>query len=192
MSKDWWISAVQWTVWGIVMTIVMGWLARSRLRLRPRASANHLYHSTSTLIIGLVCFVFFAGIAIISNVYSNKTTTWWTTAIFVGFAVMSVPVMAGYFLARHELSDEGLSYGKLSGKRGYLRWSELHRVQYAPVMKWFRLETKSGDVARISAMLVGLPEFAQLLLRHAPPAAIEHNTLQILKATAYGNPPPVW
>ena len=192
MSKDWWINAVQWTLWGVAMTLAMGWLARSRLKRRSDALPRQLYHPMSTLITGLVCFVFFAGIAIISNVYANKTTTWWTTTIFVGFALMSIPVVADYFLARHELSDAGLSYRGLSGKRGYLKWSELYRVQYAPAMKWFRLETSSGKVARISAMLIGLPEFAQHLLRHAPSEAIEENTLHILKATAHGNPPPVW
>jgi hypothetical protein len=192
VSKEWWVTAVQWIVWGILMTLVMGWLAKSRLRARPDASLHQLYHPTSTLIIGLACIVFFVGIAIISNVYSNKTTTWWTTTAFLGFAVLAVPVVADYFLSRHELSDEGLSYGGLSGKRGYLRWSELRRVQYAPGMKWFRLETSSGKVARISAMLVGLPEFAQLVLRHAPPKSIEPGALPILQATADGNPPPIW
>lgn len=138
-----------------------------------------------------MCFAFFAGIAVISNAFPNSTTTWWTTAIFVGFALMSVPMMVDYFLGRHDLSDEGLSYGKMLGGRGYFRWSELHRVHYAPVMKWFRLETREGNVARISAMLVGLPEFAQVLLRRAPPGAIDDETLQILRATAGGNPPPL-
>ena len=174
------------------MALVMGWLARSRLRPRSSSSLHRLHHPASTLVVGLVCFVFFAGIAILSNVYSNKTTTWWTTAIFVGFAVMAVPVVADYFFSRHELSDEGLRYGGLFGKRGYLRWSELRVVRYAPVMKWFRLETKTGKVARISAMLVGLPEFARLVLRHSPPDTIEQGALPVLRATAEGNPPPIW
>jgi hypothetical protein len=59
-------------------------------------------------------------------------------------------------------------------------------------MKWFRLETRTGAVARISAMLIGLPEFARLLLAHAPADAIPPETLLVLEATAAGNPPPVW
>ena len=59
-------------------------------------------------------------------------------------------------------------------------------------MKWFRLETQSGDVARISVMLIGPPEFARLLLSHAPPDAIEAETRLILQARADGNPPSVW
>lgn len=192
MIREWWVSAVQWTVWGVVMTLVMGWLARSRLKPRPRSAAGRLYHPPSTLIVGLVCFLFFAGIAILSNVYANSTTTWWTTTLFVGFAAMAIPVVLDYFLARHELSKEGLRYRGLSGRSGYLKWSDVQRVRYAPAMKWFRLETATGSVARISAMLVGLPEFARLVLAHAPRDAIDEETLPILEATARGNPPPVW
>lgn len=192
MGKVWWVELVQWTVWGIAMAGVMGWVARSRLKSSAKARSGQLHHPKSTLVVGEVCFVFFAGIAIVSNVYANETTTWWTTALFVGFAAMAVPVVMDYFLSRHEVSEEGLRYGGLSGRRGHLRWAELQRVRYAPVMKWFRLEGGSGEVARISAMLVGLPEFARLLLRHAPAGTIEDDTLQILKATAEGNPPPVW
>ena len=59
-------------------------------------------------------------------------------------------------------------------------------------MKWFRLESRSGIVVRLSVMLMGLPVFAQLLLSRAPREAIEKNTLSILQATAEGNPPSVW
>jgi hypothetical protein len=192
MHRPWWGPVVQWTVWGILMALVMGWVARSRVKARPHSDPRRLVHPPSTLIIGIVVFLFFAGIAIISNVFPNKTVTWWTTTIFVGFALLSLPIVADYFLARHDVSEEGLSYGRLTGHRGYLKWSDLHRVKYAPVMKWFRLETQSGDVARISAMLRGLPEFARLLLARTPPHAIDAETLSILQATADGNPPPVW
>ena len=137
-------------------------------------------------------FAFFAGIAVISNVYSNETTTVWTTSIFLGFAILSLLMIADYFQARHEVSDEGMNYGRLTGTRGILKWSEVANVRYAPGIKWFRLETRSGEVARVSAMLVGLPEFARLVLAHAPPGAIDGNTLPVLQATAAGQPPSVW
>jgi hypothetical protein len=123
---------------------------------------------------------------------SSQHPDQWTTAIFTGFALLSLPLIADDFLARHEVCEEGLSYSRLTGRRGYLKWSEPRRVRYAPAMKWFGLETASGDVARISAMLVGLPEFASLLLAHAPSQAIEADTSPILRATAAGQPPPVW
>jgi len=120
------------------------------------------------LIAGAACFLFFAGLAVVSNVVPNETTTWWTTSIFVGFA-----------MADHQVSQDGLAYSKLAGTRKYLRRSYLRDVRYAATMKWFRLETRSGDVAR-------------LLLENAPGAAIESRTLDILQATAQGNPPSLW
>src|SRR5437588_3897018 len=59
-------------------------------------------------------------------------------------------------------------------------------------MKWFRLESQSGIVVRVSVMLMGLPVFAQMLLANALSEAIDLTTLTILQATAEGNPPSVW
>jgi hypothetical protein len=59
-------------------------------------------------------------------------------------------------------------------------------------MKWFRLESQSGTVVRISVMLMGLPIFAQMILVKARSAAIDPTTQTILYATAEGNPPSVW
>jgi hypothetical protein len=184
--------AIQWLVWAIFMLAVMRWMARSRNRPRPPAEERVLSHPRSTLIMGLVCFVFFAGAAIVSNVFRNHTTTWWTTSIFVGFALLSFPMISDYFIARYMVSEDGLAYRKITGSARYLRWSELRYVRYATGMKWFRLETQSGEVARISAMLMGLPEFARLLLANTPKDAIDSDALPVLQATAGGDAPSVW
>ena len=68
----------------------------------------------STLIVGMAGFGIFAAITIVSNVYSNETTTWWTTGIFVAFAAMAVPMILDYFRARRgietrEERDHGLA-----------------------------------------------------------------------------------
>jgi hypothetical protein len=120
------------------------------------------------------------------------TTSWKTTTVFVGFALLALPVLGDYFAARHEVSEEGLRYGRLLGSGGYMRWTELKSVRFSDAMKWFRLESQSGKVVRLSVMLMGLPTFAQLLLTHAPPQSIEKNTLPVLQTTAEGNPPSVW
>jgi hypothetical protein len=180
-------------LWGLLMSLVMGWLSKRRFRARPTPDARRLAHPSSTLIMGLMCFVFFGGIAGVSNiVFPNRTTTWWTTSIFVGFALLSALMIIDYFMVKHQAAEDGLAYRKLVGTRKYLRWSDLCDVRYAPVLKWFRLETRSGDVARISVMLMGLPEFARLLLEEAPEDAVDSGTLRILQATAEGKPPSVW
>jgi len=192
-DRPWGMTALQWTLWGLIMSLVMGWLRRRRFRARPTSDAHRLAHPPSTLIMGLMCFVFFAGIAVVSNIFiPKKTITWWTTSIFVGFALLSALMSIDYFMVKHQVAEDGLAYRKLVGTRKYLRWSDLRDVRYAPVLKWFRLETRSGDVARISGMLMGLPEFARLLLEEAPEDAIDSDTLRILQATAEGKPPSVW
>jgi hypothetical protein len=185
-------SWLQWTLWTIIMSLIMGWVARSRTRPRPAGCDRQLRHPVSTLIIGLAGFLLFAAIAVISNVFANKTTSWWTTAIFVGFALLALPVIGDYFAARHEVTREGLRYGRLIGVGGFLRWDELRSVRFSSSMKWFRLESHSGTVVRISVMLMGLPVFAQMLLVNARSALIDPTTQMILHATAEGNPPSVW
>ena len=191
-DRSWWLDVLQWTIWGVVMTLVMGWLGKSRLRRRAQSESGVLRHPRSTFIIGILGFGFFAAFTVLSNMYPNTTATWWTTAIFVGFALMSAPMMIEFFVVRHVVSDEGLAYRKLFGQRGFLRWSELRTVRYGATMKWFRLETQGGVVVRISGMLMGLPEFARALLRGAPTASIDPAALPVLEATADGDPPSLW
>ena len=183
---------LQWMLWGLLMSLVMSSVARSRARPRPAASGQRLQHPASTLIIGLSCFLLFAAIAVISNIFANATTSWKTTTIFVGFALLALPIMGDYLAARHEVSECGLRYGRLIGSGGYMRWTELKSIRFSEAMKWFRLESQSGRVVRLSVMLMGLPRFAQLLLAHAPRQSIDKNTLPVLQTTAEGNPPSVW
>jgi hypothetical protein len=191
-ERLWWLTALKWTLWAIVMAVVMGWLGRNRFRPRHKEELGTLRHPTSTLMIGVVCFSFCAALTIYSAVTTDKTASWQTTTLFAGFAAMSALMTLEYFMARHCVSDEGLAYRKLLGSTGFLRWSELKRIRYGSTMKWFRLDAMDGRVVRLSAMLMGLPEFAQALLKSAPAEAMDSDTLQILQATAEGNPPSLW
>jgi|ERR1700704_2760250 hypothetical protein len=53
-DRAWWMTALQWTVWFGLMSLVMGWLVRSRLRARPASNVRRLQYPLSTLIVGLV------------------------------------------------------------------------------------------------------------------------------------------
>ena len=193
MRRDWWVSVLQWSLWGVVMVIVMGWVARSRLRARPEGDQRTLRHPISTLLIGLMGSAFFFGIAIISNtVGKNATATIWTTLGFVLFGLASLPMVADYFFARHTVSEAGLEYGRMWGQRGSLRWADVVRVSYASGMKWFVLQTRDGKTVRISVMLMGLPAFAGLLLQHVLPQAIDEEAFPIIRETQGGRPPSVW
>jgi hypothetical protein len=93
-------------------------------------------------------------------------------------------MVSGFFLQHHEVSEDGLAYRSMTGARKDLRWSDLKAVRYSPAKKSFRLETRAGDSARISAMLMGLPDWlrqrqaARLQLRAADislPVAVHRN-----------------
>lgn len=179
-----WGQVIQWAIWGLLMSLTMRWLAKGRRKQRPPAESRILLLPVGILVVGLVCSMVFIGALVLSNVYGNRTTTWWTTAIFAAFALLGLYLVASYFLERHEVSDEGLAFGRVFGKRLYLRWKEVRHVQYSKNMQWFRVETDKGDVARVSAMLMGLPEFAKLALANVPRKAVELRTLPVLQATA--------
>ncbi|MFM9835502.1 MAG: hypothetical protein ACKVOA_05310 [Methylophilaceae bacterium] len=192
MSYPWWRYVLQVCLWLIAMALLMGYLSRSRLKSSKAKNGKNLFHPNSTLVIGAVCFVFFAGITILSNVYSNKTTSVWTTATFVSFAVIAVVVIADYFLARHEVSELGINFGKMTGLRGYIKWAELERIEYSYLTQWFKLKSTDGQVARISVLLTGLPEFARLALKNAPASAIDDSTRAFLEEVSKGKPPQLW
>lgn len=174
------------------MAAVMGWVANSRVRKHRDLDRHILRHPFSTLVLGVVCAILFFGIAIVSNtIGKNSTTTVWTTLLFVGFGFLSIPIFADYFLARHRLLEQGIEYGSMFGRRGCLRWSEVSSVSFSPAMKWFVLDG-AGVKARVSAMLIGLPEFAQFVLRYVPRAAIDSKTQELLRLTAQGTLPSIW
>jgi hypothetical protein len=176
----------------VVMTAIMGWLARTRTRPRAPEEPHTLAHPRSTLVIGLVCGGFFLVLAVWSAVLPGKSGSPLISLLFLGFAALGAPLILDYRNARHTLMPNGLRYGRLMGGGGQLRWAEVRKLHYSESAKWFRLELADGRVVRISAMLRGLPEFAAAALNQVPQAAIDADTLAVLQATAQGELPRVW
>lgn len=193
MQTPVWRTVVQWTLWFILMSVVMGWLSRNRIKNRPQDQRMQLRHPWSTALLGLVTFGFFGGIAVVSNtIGKNQSTTFWTTGVFLLGAFGGLCMIADYFLARHLLSERGMRYGKLFGRSGTFEWPQVDRVDYSSVCKWFNLETSQGTTVRVSAMLMGLPEFAQQVLSHVAPERMNAQTAALLRMTAQGKPPSIW
>jgi hypothetical protein len=134
---------------------------------------------------GLAGFFLFAAIAVISNVFANATTSWKTTTVFVGFALLTLPILGDYFAARHEVSEEGLRYGRLFGSGDYMRWTKLKSVRFSDAMKWFRLESQSGKVVRLSVMLMDIAD-VRSVAAGSRPAAIESRKVRY----RFCKPPP--
>jgi tetratricopeptide (TPR) repeat protein len=194
-SSNWspaWAALTKWGLGSALTTLILGWMAASRHRARPAGDAQRLMHPFSTLIVGLVGLAFFIFLATASNLYTAGSANVVTTAVFVGFAVLSLATIAEYFFVRHELTPDGIEYGRLSGARGTLKWSEVTRVTYSAPMRWYRLESSSGQVVRISALLTGLPEFARAVLAGVPFGAIDESAAFSLQSAAQGALPRVY
>lgn len=190
-DRPWWTHALQWGLWAVAMAVVMGWLGRSRRRTEPATPTGDLQHPLAILIIGLVGSAIFVAFAVLAYIYA-KPEERWVSAFFLLFVVLCLPLLLDYFNARHTLRPDGLQYGRLLGGGGVLHWRDVRKLHYSQSMKWFRLEAHDGRVARISAMMMGLPEFAQAALAQVRSDAIDDTTRPILEATARGELPSVW
>jgi hypothetical protein len=135
--------------------------------------------------IGLTCFLIFADLALFSGVTATKKGPWWPAVEFAGGTLFAAFVISAYFFEKHELSQDGIASQNFLGGRKYLRWADTRSVQYSAWMNWFRLKTSDATVG-ISTWLIGLPHFAQMVLSHAPPDAINDRTRQLLVAAAAG------
>ena len=124
--------------------------------------------------------------------FPGETASPLISLFFLAFALSGVPLIAEYVRVRHQLEPGGLRYQSLLGKRGFVRWTDVTRIHYSEVAKWFRIDGGTGEVVRISAMLTALPEFARTVLEGVSPERIDPRTIRILESTASGSPPSIW
>jgi Bacterial PH domain len=191
-SRPVWAIVLQWTLWLALMTVIMRWVGRTRERPRAEHAEGTLAHPRSTLVIGLVCTGFFLACAAGSALLPGPSRPVFIPFFFLAFAALGVPMILDWRNARHMLVPGGLHYRTMLGKPGDLRWTDVRTLRYSTSSKWFRLDLADGRAVRISAMLVGLPAFAQAALAEVPPMAIDPDTRLVLEATARGDLPKVW
>ena len=184
-------TVIQWAIWAAAMSLVMGWLARSRQQPPAGHAQGTLVHPRTTLVIGVVCALIFVALALASAIFPGTTGSVWVTLLFLAFASLGALIILEYQRARHTVTPEGIHYGRLFGQGGFLPWKNIQTLHYSASAKWFRLQGPQG-VARLSAMLVGLPQFAQLALANVSPQAIDPPTRVVLEQTAAGHLPSIW
>jgi hypothetical protein len=112
--------------------------------------------------------------------------------IFAAALVLSVVgvVMAfAFFRVWYEVNADGLDFGRFVGRPGSLKWRDVTRVTYSSRIRWFRIETASGEVVRIWALMTELPEFARTVLERAPGYAIDGPTREVLQAYLHSDLP---
>lgn len=153
---------------------------------------GELSHARWMLFIGVTCFTTCGTFAVLSQFLARDTATWWTTAIWIAFALLGPVLSLAYAVERHALSASGIASRTWIGLKKSIAWQDLRSVRYLEYPRsCFRLEAGSGTAIKLSVSLVGLDLLARLLLNHAPAAAIDPTTLKVLQATAAGVPPPL-
>src|ERR671911_2119886 len=96
-AHEWWLPILKHAAWIVAMMLIMGWIARSRIKGQKDVAGGALKPPKSIFIIGVVFFLFFNGLAVHSNVY--RAATWGTTAVLLGIAVMSLLLVLEYIVA---------------------------------------------------------------------------------------------
>ena len=162
--------AALWVVfWLVGMSLVMGWLGRTRTAPRAGQSAGVLQHPRSLLVVGLVCSGVFVVISILSVVFPDKEgPSLGITLGLLAFSLLGLPLIAEYCRVWHRLEPGGMRSQPLLSEARSVRWKDVRRVSYSQGMKWFVVETATGAVVRVSAMLTGLPAFARTVLQEVP------------------------
>jgi TPR repeat protein len=188
-SGDWWAALARIAGGALLTSLVTGWMAVSRKREAVPGHPGRMHHPRSTLFLGLLILGFFVALGLASIVYDNDSGGPLMSALFAGFGMLGLLMIVEYFRAYHELTVDGLDFGRLLGPRGSLKWRDVTRLSYSKGLRWFRIETSSGEVARISAMLTGLPEFARAAREHVPSYAIDDSAREMLEACAHGQLP---
>jgi len=185
-----WVTGLQWTLWFIIMTVVMRWISRSRVA--ASGDGKVLSYPKALMIIGAIGQMFFIACAIGSAVSRGKDDPVWLPAAFLGFSCLSLPLIVTYFRTRYELEPGGMRYQSLLRAPSAIRWADVTKVSYSRGGGWFSVTTRGGTVVRLSAMLIGLPEFARALLAEVPASAIDAAAHPLIEQTAAGSPPRLW
>ena len=192
-SQPFWTQVIQWTIFGLVMGALGKWLGNARMAARPGSDSRVLSHPRTTLVIGVVCTaVGLAFVVLPAILVREGTVAGGVVLVFAPILFGSAMMIREYYIVRVEVSETGMTWRKLSGARKALAWKDVKSVRYSNALKWFRVEAANGDVARLSAMLMGLPQFAQMAWDHAPAQAFDEFTMQTIQQTARGNPPSVF
>lgn len=131
MTEAWLRPLAQGIFWIVAMTLVMRWLAHGRRRPRPAADAKRMAHPLGILITGIVGTVFFIAVAIAATIWPDDDMTVLPVLLFASLVVLSASLIADYYFARHEVTDEGMDFGHMSGKRVSFRWTEVKYIPFA-------------------------------------------------------------
>jgi tetratricopeptide (TPR) repeat protein len=183
-EREWWAALIPAA--GVLLTSLLTALAAAlRKRAQTAAPRARMQYPPSVRAIGAFVLAVLIMLAAAFAVTTESGTGGPVVAgVLVAFGALGLLLIVGSVRVWHVLTADGLEFGRLLGRRGSLKWREVTRLTYSKGMHWFRIETASGEVVRISAILTGLPEFAGAVLEQVPSWAIDDGAREALQAYA--------
>ena len=183
-------TTVQWALWAVVMSVVLGLTARAWKKQASTYTGEELRHPKVILFVAVGTGAPFLAGTIAALLFAGKDR--WVALVFLAFAGLGAYLLWEYVVVRYTLSAEGFGYRTLRAGRGFGKWPEVSAVKWSQTSKWFRLELSGGRVVRVSVLMLGLDRLAAALIKNASGAVIDPDSRQVLEQCARGNPPSPW
>jgi hypothetical protein len=184
-NREWWVALLP--ALGAMFPGLITALATTSRKRKADALLHpgRMQHSPALLAVGMVVLALF--LTLVGSLFYEMGSSDPLLDAATGVCLLlGVLILLEYFRSWHDLTADGLEFGRLLGPRGSLMWRDVTRLSYSRGMRWFRIETAAGQVARVSAMLSGVPGFARTALAQVPSYAIDASTREVLEARAQG------
>jgi len=180
-----WVEITQWSVWGIVFGLTMGWLKRAREAGAAGGKRKVLCYPRATQIVSAVCAVGMGGLALGAGLYARPDEAWafWMLS---GFTLMNTAWLADTLRVRHELTEEGIVYRGLLHHYGCVPWAELVSARHRFAPGWLAITVADGRKLRFSNFLRGQEALALALAERAPHLQMDPATSKMLALARQG------
>jgi hypothetical protein len=170
------------SVVALAVVLVMRWLQASQRSVAPKAheqdGARLLSYPKALRILVGVFVAFPVGILILAAVVHPKEDERWIPWVMAGaFSAFALPAALEVFGVVHRFDQTGIT-SRIPWRPGRraLRWADVVSVRYNPVVGWYALRSRSGDVVRVSEKMSGLGTFAGEVLANVPREAFNDVT----------------
>ena len=174
------------------LILLTSWVVDRFRKPRLQKSKLVLRYSAFLFVVGLLGMLFVGGgLAVGVRLYLLHPERVHPVSLiwFVPFFLLFLWMVLEFLFVRRTVTEEGMEARELFGKRIRIRWDAVVRVYYSPLAGWFGVVDAEGKIIRVSVMMLGLPDFARVVLSRVPPEVMEPEARSRLQKAARGNPP---
>lgn len=79
--------------------------------------------------VGGICSVIFTGFTIMSHIYSNETSSWWTDLIFLSFAFLGFFIIYMQKTWEMKIYEDHIKYKNAIGRKYEIRFSDIKLIK---------------------------------------------------------------